>query len=212
MLRDLAKAWFAASFPAGAPIDDWVQNVDFATERGLNCWFRFGPGTTRNGHPYLVYCFEGEFFAFELDRRQADLLQLVSHQIGWGTAGQRLTSDPRPRTAAKLTPPLVAIATCQWIAGLVGYEMPYNHMLPYCLRMTWDREDGRTCDMYQLPESQLMPFGAIPFEFSLKFPDYTPVTRTLSPLFFSLHSVPDGRNPSLGDALSDTRAVLVELM
>lgn len=211
MLRHLAEAWVTGRCPTGAPIQEMVAKVDSAASQGLNCWLRFGPQTTRNGRPYLVYCFEGELFAFELDRQQADLLQLVKGQVGFGTAGRRLTADPCERPAAQIARPLLAIATRERISGIVAYEMPCNHMLPYCLRMTWDRPDGRTCDMYQHVDSPLMPFGAIRFEFSLKLPDYGPISRTLSPLFFCLQSVPDGRNPSLGRALSDTRAVLVDL-
>lgn len=211
MLLDMARAWFEAACPASAPLKDFLQSIESATESGLNCWFHFGPDATRFGRPQLVYCFEGEFFAFQLNDQQATALGLSSGQVVFGPGGRRLNSGLRTRPPAVLAEPQIEEATTEVVAGGVGYEMPLNQMLPLCLRMTWDRSDGRSVDMFRHLDSALMPVGEIDFRFRLPAPDKLPLYSQPVVLFFSLQSVPDGKNPALGRPLSDIRAVLVDL-
>jgi hypothetical protein len=211
MLLEMARVWFEAACPAHAPLKDFLQSVESATEGGLDCWFHFGPNATRFGRPQLVYCFEGEFFSFQLNDQQAAVLGLSSGQVVFGQGGKRLSFGPRTRPPAVLAELQIEEATTEAVTGRVGYEMPLNHMLPSCLRMTWDRSDGRSVDMFRHLDSALMPVGEIDFRFRLPAPDKLPTHSQPVVLFFSLQSVPDGKNPAFGRLLSDIRAVLVEL-
>lgn len=217
MLRDLAEIWFRANCPPVAPVSQFLRNIDEATQRRRNCWFRFGPNTTRDGAPWLLYCYEEEFFAFKLDERQARLLNLTAGQVVTARAGQRLRSD-RYRPPATLTRLEVNVATTERIAGTIMYDMPYNHMLPYCLRMTWDRPDGPGINVFHTPAPPrefLSRAGTIPFDFQLRMPDTPPVPPGLVLVFFALNTTPLTSAPSgIGAprrALSDTCARLIEL-
>ena len=111
--------------------------------------------------------------------------------------------------------PEIEVATTERIAGSVAYEMPFGYRLPYCLRMTWDRPDGAGINMFHYPVGPLMPSGSIQFDFQLRSPDESPIPPGLVLAFFALNTVPEPpsfpHQVSRTQALSDTRAVLVEL-
>lgn len=214
MLRNLAELWLNKYCLPQPRIPEFLGLIDSAFERNHNCWFRFGSSTTKNGTAWLIYCYESEFFAFALDQRQSSLLNLKVSDITFGFAGIRVCADT-PGPQATLRSPEITVATTERIAGSVAYEMPYNHMLDYSLRMTWDRPDGRSASNYHYPDTPLMPVGVIPFDFQLNLVPAPPVGPGLVLAFFALTCELENRSPSNPNpkmrALSDTEAVLLEL-
>ena len=81
MLRDIAESWFKANCPVVPSINRFLRIIDMAIADDQNCWFRFGPNTTKKGGSWLVYCYEQEFFVFALDQRQASLLDLSAGTV-----------------------------------------------------------------------------------------------------------------------------------
>ncbi len=221
MLRQLAEQWFQAKCSVGVSIAELLRVIDTAIEGDQNCWFRFGANTTNTNTPWLVYCYEEEFFAFALDKRQTALLKVNAGHVTSAPAGRRMCFPTHEVPPVTLKPPNIEVATIERIAGSVDYEMlstpmhPYNPTPPYCLRMTWDRPDGAGINMFHYPVAPLHRVGRIPFDFQLRSPNELPVPPGLVLMFFALNGVPEkssSSNPhSKVRALSDTHAMLVEL-
>lgn len=215
MVRELAELWLNNNCLAQSGIPEFTRLIDSAIERNHNCWLRFGKGTTKSGTAWLIYCFEEEFFAFALDERQQSLFNLKVSDIVFGFAGNRLCTEASHRPVATLKPPQVTVATPERIAGTVAYEMPFNHMLDYCLQMTWDRPDGASAANYHYPTRPLLPTGIVEFDFSLNFPKAPPVRPGVVVAFFTLYCPSNSHFPLNLDSnvrpLSDTHAVLLEL-
>lgn len=81
ILRELAAAWMGANCPSIAVQKRFLHQLDDAIGRSVGCSFLIGRKLTRSGAPYLVHCFCGELFAFQLTPRQADGLNLGDSQL-----------------------------------------------------------------------------------------------------------------------------------
>ncbi|MFO0914382.1 MAG: hypothetical protein U0795_15585 [Pirellulales bacterium] len=65
-----------------------------AMQEGRSCSFTLGGGLVRNQKPYLIYCFDGEFYAFQLTPRQAAQLRLGHDQMASATGNRRGLNQP----------------------------------------------------------------------------------------------------------------------
>ena len=71
IVRELAAAWLQANCPRRDMQENFLQHLDQSLQGRLNCSFIIGRDLTVAGKPFLVECFGGEFFAFELTPAQA---------------------------------------------------------------------------------------------------------------------------------------------
>jgi hypothetical protein len=80
-LRALASVWARANCPRADVRADFLQRIDDALHCGVGCSLVIGPKLTRVGAPYLVQCFCGEFFAFQLTPYQAAQLEVQAAEL-----------------------------------------------------------------------------------------------------------------------------------
>lgn len=76
ILQELATAWMRANCPNADVQRDVLRQLDDAIGRSVGCSFVIGRNLTKSGAPYLVHCFCGELFAFQLTAQQAAGLNL----------------------------------------------------------------------------------------------------------------------------------------
>ena len=77
ILRELAAGWVRANCPRSDVQADFLQYLDGAIQSRVNCSFMIGQKLINSGKPFLIWCFCGEFFAFELAPQQAARLQVA---------------------------------------------------------------------------------------------------------------------------------------
>ncbi len=81
IVRELAAAWLHANCPRADLQKTFLQYLDKTLQHRLNCSFIIGRDLTVAGKPFLVECFRGEFFAFELTPAQADRLKVSAKTV-----------------------------------------------------------------------------------------------------------------------------------
>jgi hypothetical protein len=102
ILRELALAWVRANCPRADVWEEVVQRLDEALRRGVGCSFHFGPKLTKAGKPYVVYCFCGELFAFQLTPRQAARLEVQDAMLVSGRGLTQHHHEPHPEPPVRL--------------------------------------------------------------------------------------------------------------
>lgn len=80
-LRGLVMAWVRKHCPGSDVQEDICQHLERALQRDATCSFTIGRDLTRSEMPFLVCCFSGEFFAFELTMEQAGRLQVRDNML-----------------------------------------------------------------------------------------------------------------------------------
>jgi len=81
ILRELAAAWVKANCPSTDVQHAFLHQVDDALGRSVGCSLVIGQRLTKSGTPYLVHCFCGELFAFQLTPRQTARLKVNDSQL-----------------------------------------------------------------------------------------------------------------------------------
>jgi len=101
MLRDAASNW-VRSHLSGSRFHATVERqLEEATALGYNYYLVMGTDSTRDGKPYLMHCYCGELFVFELTFKQARRFKIPRGQFLWGTGALagRLESPETPAVA-----------------------------------------------------------------------------------------------------------------
>lgn len=101
-LRDLATTWIEANCPSKDLQNDFLRRLDEALMRSVGCSFIVGGQLTWAAKPYLVYCYCGEFFAFQLTPQQAASLNVQKNVLVSSFGLQRQNHQPRPQPLVQL--------------------------------------------------------------------------------------------------------------
>ena len=107
MLRDSAQHWLKVNVRFPRTRSDFLKGFDAAVAHGRNMSCGLGAGLTVNRRPYLIHCFDGELFFFELSARQAEPL---------GLEGNSLTIAQGQGSHAKPSEPGASLGTCELTA------------------------------------------------------------------------------------------------
>jgi hypothetical protein len=98
MLRDMVTTWARANCPTVEVQEYLLRHLDQATQRSVSCSFTIGESLTKAGRPYMVRCFHGEFFVFELSLSQVARLGLKDNEVAYAESPchepQVLNADP----------------------------------------------------------------------------------------------------------------------
>lgn len=101
-LRDLATAWVRANCPRPDVQQNFLQHLDDAIQRSVNCSFMIGRDLTKIGKPFLVYCFRDEVFAWALTPQQAARLAVADNMLVCAASSFVDHSDPKNEPAVWL--------------------------------------------------------------------------------------------------------------
>lgn len=216
MLCDMAANWLDG-VGIGPPWRDWIlQQIDQANAGGNNCSFRIGASISQGGRPYLIHCFEDEFYVFIVDEALAEQSGVSTENVVYFPGSKRTTPQSRLRPPVTRGQPeiLTGIGSAGHleITGRVPYQMPYNNMAPYALRLAYDLPECQAVQLWQHFDEPLFPAGAIHYRFDLSAVGGTAGYSGLLPLFFSLWVVPNATTMAGIRPLSDTRGVLMKAL
>src|SRR5258706_14716344 len=81
MLVDVAIGWVRANCLDPKLRSDLSQKLKDAMQRRVDCWFAVGPVLTRERTAYMIHCFAGELFIFQLTAEQAAAVLPAPHAL-----------------------------------------------------------------------------------------------------------------------------------
>lgn len=193
ILREMAEVWVRANCPRVEVQDDILKWLDNALQRGVGCSFVVGRELTRSGHPFLVYFFCGELFAFQLTRQQAARLNPDETTLLSARGLNEQSHSPHPEPLVRLEKVVVdnahALDRSAPLTGTVTYRTERTWFLPLAIQAVCE-PPGRNNTvffhhLFRLPQGE----GAIQFSLSplgdLKDQTNDPFVGAL-PLFFQM--------------------------
>ena len=91
ILHEMATAWAQANCVSVDVQNDLLRQLDRAVQRNVSCSFTIGDSLTKSRKPYLISCFSGEFFVFELTRSQVARLGMKDNELDCSPSARRET-------------------------------------------------------------------------------------------------------------------------
>lgn len=135
MLRDTLINWLKGNCPIKQARGDVLRLFDEHTKRGNNSHFVLGAELTVRHRPFLVHCFDDEFFAFELTEAQCAHLEVPANQMRpYAAPASRIARGPG--TVIHLD--RIEIAN----AGRLNPEAPIHCHLEYAANFSSGAPDG----------------------------------------------------------------------
>ena len=218
MLRDAAINWVRANCIDPKLQSDFSLKLKDVLQRRVDCWFAVGQALTRERVPYMIHCFAGELFIFQLNPAQAAGLMLSPNALAE-------SSDPHPEAASRSAiQPLLSLSKLELdnailtpndrINGSFVYEIEGEPPAAYCLRM--DCSLGLSGDetTWNNGEQILGKSGQMRFSFDpLKESVWPFVLLHRGPLavFMRAYSLPSSGDPALRRCISNTCGTLIDV-
>lgn len=91
ILHEMATTWAQANCVSVDVQNDLLRQLDRAVQRNVSCSFTIGDSLTKSRKPYLISCFGGEFFVFELTRSQVARLGMKDNELDCSPSARRET-------------------------------------------------------------------------------------------------------------------------
>ncbi len=192
-LRELAAGWVRANCPRTDVQEDFLQYLAGAIQTRVNCSFMIGQNLINSGKPFLIWCFCGEFVAFELTPPQAARLQVADSLLVCAKGVREY--DQRPSVAPIVCLEQVevnqaaALDRSSPIAGTLRYRTDRFILEPLVIQVIFEPPGRASCThfhhLFNLPPPEgTLPFSVAPFG-ELHDENGTPFAGVL-PLFFQL--------------------------
>lgn len=220
-LRELATAWVEANCPSADVQHRFLHQLDDALSRSVGCSFVIGRNLTRSGTPYLIHCFCGELFAFQLTPRQAARLkvddsQLISargvnqhdHEPHLGSPVRLVQVDIDRANARDLAEPITGTLKChmdQWWAMPLAIQAVCEPVGRTSLRMYHHLEQlprGENVIRFRLPpigelrDREGQPYSSVlPLKLGERFIPPVPVPTLMTPETMVAPSYPTAWHP-----------------
>ena len=192
-LRELASAWIRANCPRADVQDGFLQPLDEALHRGVGCSFLIGRELTKGGKPYVVHCFCGELFAFQLTPRQAARLQVNDAELVSARGVTQHDHEPHPEPPVRLEQVEVdsagALDRSKPVTGTLTYRTDKWWVVPVAIQAACEPASGTSMVLYHHLDHLPRGDGTIRFSFppigELQDHQGAPFAGVL-PLFFQL--------------------------
>jgi hypothetical protein len=205
ILRDLAAGWVRVNCPRFDVQENFLQYLDNAIRYRVNCSFMIGRDLIGSGKPFLVCCFCGEFFAFELTPPQAAQLQVTDKLLVSAKGVRQYDQGPKPPPTVSLEHIKVNQATAldrsSPISGTLRYRTDRFLDAPLAIRVVFE-PPGRSSHIHlhhllHLPPPEgTLPFSVSPFG-ELHDQNGRPYAGIL-PLFFQIWTTGERPTPGFG--------------
>jgi hypothetical protein len=167
ILRELAAGWMRANCPRSDVQEDFLQYLDGAIQSRVTCSFMIGRKLINSGKPFLVWCFCGEFFAFELTPRQAARLQVADSLLVCAKGVREY--DRRPSVAPTVCLEHVevnqaaALDRSSPIAGTLRYRTDQFILDPLAIQVIFEPPGRASCTHFHHLFNLPPPEGTLPF-------------------------------------------------
>lgn len=193
ILRELAAAWVGANCPSIAVQKRFLHQLDDALGRSVGCSFVIGRNLTRSGAPYLVHCFCGELFAFQLTPQQAAGLNVADSQLVSARGLTAHVHEPRPGSLMTLEQVAIdgaeALDRSKPITGTLKYRTEQWWALPLALVVVCEPPGRTNVVLYHHLEQLAQGEGEVRFQLpsitQLRNRQGSPFSGVL-PLFFQI--------------------------
>ena len=207
ILRELAAGWVRANCPRSDVQENFLQYLDGAMESRVNSSFMIGRKLIGSGKPFWVWCFCGEFFAFELTPQQAARLHVADNLLVCAKGVHEY--DQRPSVAPTVflenveVKRAAALDRSSPIAGTLRYRTDQFFVEPLAIQVIFEPPGRASCThfhhFFNLPPPEgTLPFSVAPFG-ELQDENRTPFAGVL-PLFIQIWTtgerVTSGFSPS----------------
>lgn len=117
-----------------------MARVDKALERGVGAWLLVGKHLTRSGKAFLIQCFCGEFFVYQLTPRQAAVMGAEPDILSSGYGVTPHHHEPRGETTVRLGEVRIELADQlmlqQSIRGRLNYSSDWTYPIPLALQVS----------------------------------------------------------------------------
>lgn len=193
IIRDLAAAWVRANCPGRDVRDDFLERVDDSLRCGVGCSFLLGRKLTTDGKPYLVHCFCGELFAFQLTPRQAARFKVNDAELISARGLTQHDHEPHPEPPVQLEQIEIDSATAldksKPIRGTLKYRADQWWVMPVAIQAACEPAGLASIAMYhhlsQLPRGEVTIRFQLPPIGKLQNREGQPFSGVL-PIFFQL--------------------------
>jgi hypothetical protein len=139
ILSDLATAWINANCQRSDVQMELHARLDAALQRGVGCTFVLGRNLVRSRKPFLVTCYCGELFAFQLTPSQAASLDVDDHTLATSRGLSPHYHESRPEPAVRLVHVELDDATAHQrtvpLEGTLTYQADRLWMTPLALQV-----------------------------------------------------------------------------
>lgn len=201
-LHEVAMNWVYAN----CTIRDVHRDVEAVLQQGLqdgrSCSFTMGGGLIKNRQPYLICCFDGEFYAFQLTPRQAARLGLAHDQMASATGVRRVLSRPAIDPVVTIVGVEVdqawALQRDSPISGAVHYQAQRSVLEPVAIRAECELPGHGNIQLCHYLFSLVQPDGTAPFTLPPlgNLPDqHGQEFSGVMPMFFQVWTAPDASTP-----------------
>lgn len=215
MLRDAALVWIRSNVPDQKVHAYFKQHFDEAAKNERNFYFAFGPQLTHNAKPYLMHCFCGELFVFEMTSAQAEAYKLSPGRVmlGMTKATSHVQCDWEPFVTVSdleieradnlsVNDPIVASFSYQTAEIL----------RPCCVRLDYEVPGLRSTAAWHYLEQHLPQHARIRCEFGpVKKPGMEVKLSAPLAMFFRICTLPDSKNIDNRVPISNIIAGLVSM-
>lgn len=168
MLKDAAKNWVQTNCFDPKLRHDLSRQLADVLQRRVDCWFGVGEALTRSKAPFMIHCYAGELFFFQLTKAQAAGLRMAPNAM----MGH---SVPFPPTSCRANPVIVSISKLELdkpivaandaISGTFEYEIDGEPPTSWCARLNCLMGLGEDETSWCSPIHALGRSGQIRFSF-----------------------------------------------
>lgn len=218
MLIDAAVRWMEANCRDVQLRADLKRKLKDAMQRQSDCWFGIGPVLTKERAPYLIHCYAGELFIFQLTDRQAAAIlpaaNALASSVDQRPPGSNRRADETLVSLAGLELDRPFLTSGEPITGSVQYEVQGELPTEYCLRLDYQLGLADAVS-WNRPEQILAGTGRIRFAFNRLADSIWPSVRNHRgpiALFLRVCTWPSTDQLSRRRAISNTCGALVDCL
>jgi hypothetical protein len=141
-LHEMATVWARANCLSADVQDDILRHVDRAIQRNVGCSFTVGDSLTKNQRSFLISCFSGEFFAFELTHSQVVRLGVKTNELDFAASVPRealaLNSEPTVWLQEVKVDHATGLSSEVPITGSLRYQTEQSVLQPLAIRVVFE--------------------------------------------------------------------------
>ena len=217
MMYDAAMTWIRGNCPNQEFVEDLSRFMNASASAGVNCWFLIGGDMVRARVPFLLHCFDGELFLFQLTDSQAAARGVGRR--GFKAANERLPSGVSP--AAR---PAVALDRFELNRPTLNQSEPVLGRLRFkasddvaalswCIRLDY-QVDKVPHIAWEYPNRPLMGTGVLDVSFLPIAPSESFVANFKGPLsmFIRLCEMSPPDSAESRRPISNTASTLVQII
>jgi hypothetical protein len=217
MLIDAAMGWVKGNCPDPKLRADLRRKMKDALQRRIDCWFGIGPVLTRERVPYLIHCYAGELFIFQMTPEQSAAFLPRPNALGSSLDQQTPGSNRRAEqiliSLSDMEVDRPVMTPNDPVTGTVQYEVVGELPAAYCLRL--DYQLGLPSDTsWFCPEQILSGSGRIRFIFNRLADSKWPFVQTHqgpAALFLRVFTHPAPDETATRRPISNTCGTLVQV-